>query len=135
MNDTIQLEVARPRAVIADVWFDPMRNMEWMEDTRIEPMGDGRFRMTGGGMAFTMTVVSQRPPDEMTLRLDGPGVTVDIHAQLIALTPEKTLLVSKEVFRFAGVFGPLKGMLARPFIRKAHRAQMTALKEYAERQP
>ena len=135
MNDTIKLEVAAPRATIADLWFDPKRIAEWMLDTRVEIINDDQYRMVSKSMTFTVTVVSKKPPEAMKLHLDGPGVTVDITAELIALTPEKTLLVSAEEFRFAGFLGRVTGVLARPMIRKAHREQMEALKQYAERQP
>lgn len=142
MTSVVEIDIAAPRARVADLFSDPGNNPKWMSDIeRCEPV-TGTLGMPGstyrlvpksGNRVFVATVVSRDLPDELRLRLDAPKVVVSIVDRFVATSPEVTRLVSEEEFRFKGVLSSMLGFLARPAIKKAHRRHMDAFKQFVER--
>ena len=141
MRSVVEIEIAAPRARVADLFSDPANNPEWMSDIeRCEPV-TGTLGMPGstyrlvpksGNRVFVATVVSKDLPDELRLRLDAPNVVVSIVDRFVATSPEVTRLVSEEEFRFKGVLSSVLGFIAQPAIKKAHRRHMDAFKQFVE---
>jgi hypothetical protein len=77
-------------------------------------------------------VLSRDLPSELKLSLDEPSVSVAITDKFVALSPQKTRLISEEIFRFKGVFNNIVGILARWRIKAAHRRHMESFKRFAE---
>jgi hypothetical protein len=55
-----------------------------------------------------------------------------VNVRFVALSSERTRLISEEVFRFKGLFNKVFGFLAQRSIKKAHRRHMEAFKRFAE---
>jgi hypothetical protein len=109
---------------------------------RVEPIS-GKAGMPGsqyrlvpkrGNMVFVATVLSRDLPSESRLMLEASNVSVAVRADFRAIAPDRTLLVSEEVFTFKGWVGRIFGFLAQGAIRKAHRTHIEAFKRFAEAQ-
>jgi len=142
MKSTVEVDIDLPRPRLAALFADPTLNAKWMEDLdRYEPLSGqpgapgSTYRLVhrGGDMVFVATVIANDLPNESRLRLDASSLSVSITAKYLALSPQKSRLISEEVFRFKGVLGRIMGFFARPAIHRAHRRQMEAFKRYAER--
>jgi uncharacterized protein YndB with AHSA1/START domain len=141
MTSVVEIDIAAPRARVADLFSDPANNPKWMSDIeRCEPV-NGTLGMPGsthrlvpksGNRVFVATVLSKDLPDELRLRLEAPNVVVSIVDRFVATSPEVTRLVSEEEFRFKGVVNSMLGFLAQPAIKKAHRRHMDAFKQFVE---
>jgi hypothetical protein len=143
MKSVIELEIDAPRGRVAELFADPRRNPEWMDDVaRIEavsgvlgnPGSSYRLVPKRGNLTFVATVVARKLPDELRLSLDSPTVAVAVEARLLALSDRKTKLISEEVFTFKGTFGTILGFVARRAIKRAHRRHMEAFKRFVEAQ-
>ena len=143
MKSVIELEVEAPPARLADLYADPANNPKWMDDLeRFEPMSGepgmpgSTYRMVPkkGNMIFVVTVVARNLPDEVRLSLDASNVTVSVKVTFVALSSERTRLISEEVFSFKGWFNQVYGFLAQNSIKRAHRRHMEAFKRFAEAQ-
>ena len=141
MKSIIELVIDVPQARLAELFADPENNTKWMDDIeRFEPIS-GRPGMPGskyrlapktGDMVFVATVISRDLPNELRLSLDASNVVVSIKDEFVALSSEKTKLISEEVFSFKGLFNKVFGFLAQRTIRNAHRRHMEAFKRFAE---
>jgi uncharacterized protein YndB with AHSA1/START domain len=143
MTSVVEIELAAPRARVAEMFSDPANNPKWMSDVeRCEPVTGtlgtpgSTYRLVpkSGNRVFIATVVSKDLPDELRLRLEAPNVVVAIVDRFVATSPEVTRLVSEEEFRFKGVLSSMLGFLAQPAIKKAHRRHMDAFKQFVERE-
>ena len=85
-----------------------------------------------GDMLFVATVIANDLPNESRLRLEASNVTVSVTAKYVALSPEKSRLVSEEIFTFKSLAGKVTGFFARAAIHKAHRQHMESFKRFAE---
>jgi hypothetical protein len=111
-----------------------------MDDVaRVEPI-DGELGTPGstyrlvpreGNMVFVATVAA-RDTARLRLRLDASNVVVSVTSTLIETAPDRTRLISEEVFRFKGLFNTLFGFLAQASIKKVHRRHIEAFKRFAE---
>ena len=141
MKSVVELDIAAPRAQVAELFADPANNPKWMDDIdRCEPLTGtlgspgSTYRMVpkSGNMTFVATVSSKDLPDEVRLRLDEATVVVSIVDRFFVTSPTETRLVSEEEFKFKGILNSVVGFLAQSAIRKAHRRHMIAFKKFAE---
>lgn len=67
-------------------------------------MPGSKYRMAPktGDMVFVATVIARDLPDESRLILEASNVVVSLKARFVALSSEKTRLISEEVFSFKG---------------------------------
>jgi hypothetical protein len=143
MKSVVQLDIDVPRAPLAALFTDPELNTQWMDDIeRIEPISGqlgkpgSRYRLVPkkGSMVFVATVVARDLPRESRLNLEASNVVVSVKGTLTALSPNRTRLVSEELFTFKGLLNKAFGFLAQRSIKKAHRQHMESFKRFAERQ-
>jgi hypothetical protein len=141
MRSIVELDIHVPQERLATLFADPENNMKWMDDLdRYEPvsgqpgMPGSKYRLVPkkGKMVFVATVLSRDLPNESRLSLDASNVAVSITARFVALSPEKTRLISEEVFSFKGLVSKFFGFFAQAAIRKAHRRHMEGFKRFAE---
>jgi len=141
MKSVVELEIDVPQARLAELFADPAHFTKWMDDVEgYEPisgepgMPGSTFRLVPrrGKMAFDAKVIARDLPADFRLCLDASSVTVYVTGTLVALSPERTRLISEEVFRFKGVLHKLFGLLAWRSIEREHRRQMEAFKRFAE---
>ena len=83
-------------------------------------------------MVFTARVVATDLPNESQLVLEAPNVVVQVKGTFAAMGPDKTKLISEEIFSFKSLFNKVFGLLARHAIRKAHRQHMESFKRFVE---
>ncbi len=143
MKSVIELEIDAPQEKLAALFADPQQNTKWMNDVeRVEPIS-GQLGMPGsqyrlvpkkGNMVFVATILSRNLPTESQLILEASNATVSVKGTLVALSSERTRLISEEVFSFKGLFSRLFGFLAQGAIKNAHRRHMEAFKRFAEAQ-
>jgi len=142
MKSVVEFTIQAPRERVAALAADPGNNSKWMDDFKVcvpiagQPGQPGSmYRMVPrkGSMSFVATVISRDLPGEVRLRLDNKDVVVSITDRFLALSPETTTMRSEEDFQFKGLFGRVRGFVARRAIRKAHRRHMEAFKRFAER--
>jgi hypothetical protein len=86
-----------------------------------------------GSTLFTATIV-KRFPDQLYLNLEADNVTVEVHGIVRTLDNGRTRLISKENFKFKGVWNKVYGVLASPVMRITHRRHINAFKAFAELQ-
>jgi len=143
MKSVVELDINVGQAKVAELFTDPQRNPEWMDDVeRIEPVGGdlgkpgSRYRLVPkqGNLTFVARIISRELPTEAKLILDAPSISVSVTGKFIALSEVSTRLVSEEIFIFKGIFWKLRGLFARGAIRGAHRRHMESFKRFAERQ-
>jgi uncharacterized protein YndB with AHSA1/START domain len=143
MKNVIELDINLPRERVAALFADPRNTTKWMDDVeRYEPisgepgMPGSTYRLVPktGKMVFVATVISRQLPDEARLTLDASSVAVSVTGTFVAVSPDRTRLVSEEVFSFKGLFNKLFGFVAQSSIRNAHRRHMEAFKRFAEQQ-
>jgi hypothetical protein len=141
MKSIVELDIQVPQERLATLFADPENNMKWMDDLdRYEPVSGqpglpgSKYRLVPkkGKMVFVATVLSRDLPNESRLSLDASNVAVSITGRFVALSPEKTRLISEEVFSFKGLVSKFFGFFAQGAIRKAHRRHMEAFKRFAE---
>jgi hypothetical protein len=140
MKSVVNLTIDAPQAKVAALMAEPANNARWMDDTEYQPVSGtpgqpgSTFRLIpkDGTPAFVATVVARNLPNELRLLLEAPAVDVEITDRFVALSPQKTLLVSEEVFRFKGAKGTVAALFARRAIRSAHRKHMESFKRFAE---
>jgi hypothetical protein len=140
MTSVVEVDIDRAQADVAALMADPRNNTKWMDDiARVEPI-DGELGTPGstyrlvpreGNMVFVATVAA-RDADRLRLRLDASNVVVSVTSTLIETAPDRTRLISEEVFRFKGLFNTLFGFLAQASIKKVHRRHIEAFKRFAE---
>src|SRR5437899_2684920 len=132
-----------PRERLAALFVDPARMTQWMDDVdRVEAISGepgtpgSKYRLVPkkGSMVFVATVVARDLPRESRLILEAPNVAVSVKGTLVALSSDRTRLVSEEVFSFKGLVGKVFGFLAQKSIRYAHRRHIEAFKRFAELQ-
>jgi hypothetical protein len=141
MKSVVEFEIDAPRADVAELFADPRRNPEWMDDVaRIEPVGGvpgepgSSYRLVPkhGNRIFVATVVARNLPEELRLSLDSPTASVAVDSRLLALSERETKLISEETFTFKGALGTMLGFLGRRAIKRAHRGHMEAFKRFVE---
>lgn len=141
MTSVIELDINGPQERVAAIYADPDNSTKWMDDLqRYEPISGipgtpgSTYRLVPktGKMVFVATVIARKLPTEVRLKLDASSVAVSVTGTFAALSPDRTRLISEEVFRFKGPFHKLFGFAARRTIRKAHRRHMEAFKRFAE---
>jgi hypothetical protein len=143
MKSRVELDINGPQAEVAELFADPRRNPEWMDDiARIEAVSGelgqpgSVYRMVpkkSGAMEFVATVVRRVLPTQVSLSLNTEGVSVAITDTFRKVSDTTTRLISEEVFSFRGRLGKLIGLVSGPMIRRAHRQHMESFKRYAER--
>ena len=124
-NERSKIEFSR-RGDVATARYEPISG---------QPGAPGsmyRLVPKNGDMVFVATVIANDLPNESRFRLDADKVTVAITARYLAVSSERSRLVSEEVFTFKGFTGKVGGFLARVAIHRAHRRQMEAFKRFAE---
>jgi hypothetical protein len=141
MKNVIELDINLPQERVAALFADPRNTTKWMDDVeRYEPisgepgMPGSTYRLVPktGKMVFVATVISRTLPNEARLTLDASSVSVSVTGTFVAVSPDRTRLVSEEVFSFKGLFNKLFGFVAQGSIRNAHRRHMEAFKRFAE---
>jgi hypothetical protein len=142
MKSVVTIDIAMAQADLAELIADPRSYPKWMEEVRrIEPLNGkpgaagSRFRMVARdtGRTFVATVMQRQLPTRFKLSLESPSVSVVVVGQLIKLSSTRTRLLSEETFAFRGALGSALGFLTRLSMRRAHRRQIDALKQLAER--
>ena len=141
MKSVVELEINVPQERVASLFTDPRNSTKWMDDLdRYEPMS-GEPGMPGstyrlvpkkGKMVFLATVISRKLPNEARLNLDASNVAVSVTGTFVPLSPNRTRLISEEVFSFKGPFNKLFGFFVQRTIRNTHRRHMEAFKRFAE---
>jgi polyketide cyclase/dehydrase/lipid transport protein len=141
MKSVIALEIKAPQARVAELFANPENSPQWMDDlARYEAMS-GKPGMPGskyrlvpkkGAMVFVATVIARDLPGRAEVHLDSPTVAVSVTGTFEAVSPDRTRLVSEEVFTFKGLVNRAFGFFAQPAIRRAHRRHMEAFKRFAE---
>jgi len=142
MKSIVEVEIAAPRDAVAQLFADPTNNPRWMDDLEAyEPISGqqgevgSKYRLVPKeGDSFVATVVMRNLPSQLRLELDAPTVAVTISDELVALSPDRTKLISREVFRFKGLTARLLGLLAKRKIHKVHSKHMHSFKRFAERE-
>ncbi len=143
MRSIVDLDINVRQEMLAELFTDPLRNPEWMDDVeRIEPLvGDpgkpgSTYRLVPkqGKFTFVARVISRELPTEAKLILDAPSVSVSVTGKFFPVSKITTKLVSEEIFTFKGLFGKLLGFFARGAIKSVHRRHMESFKDFAERQ-
>jgi hypothetical protein len=86
-----------------------------------------------GSTLYTATIV-KRFPDQLYLNLEADNVSVEVHGIIRTLENGRTRLISKENFKFKGVWNKVYGVLTSPIIRNVHRRHINAFKAFAELQ-
>jgi hypothetical protein len=141
LKSIVQVDIDLPHARLASLFADPTLSTKWMDDiARYEPISGqpgapgSTYRLVprNGDMIFVVTVIANDLPNESRLRLDADNVTVAITARYLAVSSERSRLVSEEDFTFKGMVGRIGGFLARAAIHRAHRRQMESFKRFAE---
>ena len=143
MKSKVELNIAAPQSLVAELFSNPARNPEWMDDVEQIEAVSGRLGEVGsvyrvvprqGGMRFTGTVLGRNLPDSVQLSLDEETVSVLVHAKFIHLSERVTKLISEEQFTFKGTFKKIFSIFARPAIKRAHRRHMESFKRFAEQE-
>ncbi|MGA7823436.1 MAG: SRPBCC family protein [Steroidobacteraceae bacterium] len=143
MRSVIELDVNVRQEKLAELFTDPRRNPEWMDDLeRIEPVsGDlgapgSSYRLVPkkGRLTFVARVISRELPTAAELVLEAPNVSVSVTGRFIPLSETTSRLVSEEIFKFNGVLWKFLELFARRAIKGSHRKQMESFKRSAERQ-
>ena len=142
MKSVVEVEIAAPRNAVAQLFADPGNNPRWMDDLEAyEPISGkqgevgSKYRLVPkDGDPFVATVKMRNLPSQLQLELDAPSVAVSISGELVALSAERTKLISREVFRFKGLPARLLGLLAKRKIHKVHSRHIHAFKQFAERE-
>jgi hypothetical protein len=142
VKSTVIIDVDAPPKEVASLFADPSINVQWMHEIeRYEPIS-GKQGMPGsvyrlipkaGTLLFTATVI-KRFPDQLYLNLEADNVTVEVHGTIKTLENGRTRLISKENFKFKGVWNKVYGTLAHPVIHNVHRRHIKAFKAFAELQ-
>jgi hypothetical protein len=142
VKSTVVIDVDAPAKEVASLFANPSINVQWMHEIeRYEPIS-GKQGMPGsvyrlipktGTMLLTATVV-KRFPDQLYLNLEADNVTVEVHGTIKTLENGRTRLISKENFKFKGVWNKVYGTLAHPAIHSVHRRHIKAFKAFAELQ-
>jgi len=141
VKDIVEIDIDAPVAKVARLFTNPGNSEKWMDDSRYEALsGDqgapgSTYRLVSrkGKMTFTATVVARDLPNEAQLVLEAPNVVVRVKGTFAAIGPDKTKLISEEIFSFKGLFNKVFGLLARHSIRSAHRHHMESFKRFVER--
>jgi len=84
-------------------------------------------------MVFVATVISSGRPNEVRLHLDASNVAVSVTDRFVRLSPDRTRVISEEVFSFKGLIPTVFGIIGQRAIRRAHRRHMAGFKRFAER--
>lgn len=143
MKSVVEVDINVPQAKLAALFVDPRNSTKWMDDLdRYEPISGepgvpgSKYRLVPrkGDMVFVATVIARALPNEARLSLDGPGVTVSVTGRFQPLAPNRTRIISEEVFSFNGPVRKAFGFFAQKAIRKAHRRHIEAFKRFAEGQ-
>jgi hypothetical protein len=118
MKSTVTVDIDAPREMVAALFADPSKNVDWMDDVaRSEPVS-GEQGMPGstyrlvpkkGSMLFTVTVVSRNLPNELRLHLDAATAVVAVRGILSTLPDGRTRLESQEEFTFKGLWNAAFG--------------------------
>ena len=142
MKSTVIIDVDAPAKEVASLFADPSINVQWMHEIeRYEPIS-GKVGMPGsvyrlipkrGATSLTATVV-KRFPDQLFLSIEADNVTVEVHGTIKSLENGRTRLISKENFKFKGVWNKVYGTLSHPATHNVHRRNIKALKAFAEQQ-
>jgi hypothetical protein len=141
VKSVVELEINVPQERVAALFADPGTSTKWMDDLkRYEPIsGDpgmpgSTYRLVPkkGNMVFVATVISRQLPNEVRLNLVASNVAVAVRGRFVPLSPDRTRLISEEVFSFKGLFNRLFGFFAQRTIRNTHRRHMEAFKRFAE---
>jgi len=143
MKHIVVIDIDAPQDAVADLYSDPSKNTQWMDDVeRYEPVS-GKQGMPGskyrlipkrGSMLFTATVVERELPRKLRLKLDSSSAVVEMRGTLSSLPGGRTRLTSEEVVSFKGDWHKFTGLFARPAIRWTHRKHIQAFKKFVERQ-
>lgn len=143
MRSVVELDINVRQEKLAELFTDPRRNPEWMDDLeRIEPVsGDlgapgSSYRLVpkNGRLTFVARVISRELPTAAALVLEAPNVSVSVTGRFIPLSKTTSRLVSEEIFKFKGVRWKLLELVAQKSIKGSHRKHMEAFKRFAERQ-
>ena len=141
VKSVVELDINVPQERLAALFADPRHSTEWMDDVaRYEPISGvpgtpgSTYRLVPktGKMVLVATVISRRLPAEVRLHLDASSVAVSVTATFTALSPQRTRLISEEVFSFKSLIHTLFGIVAQGAIRRAHRRHMAGFKRFAE---
>ena len=143
MKSVFETEINMPQQQLAELFANPGNNGKWMDDLgSYEPisgepgMPGSKYRLVQKNgnteMAFIATMTARNLPYELKLTLEAPNVTVSITGKFVALAPEKTRLISEEVFTFSGLLNKIFGFVVQKDIKAAHHRHMESFKRFAE---
>lgn len=141
MKSVVEVEINAPQQKVAELHVDPRNNPKWMHDVARYESVSGEVGMPGftyrlvpkeGNMIFLATVVERNLPDELKLHLKAEDVSVEVTAKFIALSSEKTKLVSEQVFTFKGQDSTSVSPDVENAIKTAHRSHIEGFKRFAE---
>jgi hypothetical protein len=142
VRSVVELDIDVPQATLAALMADPGNSTKWMDDLeRYEPISGepgtpgSTYRLVpkSGKMVFVATVISSGRPNEVRLHLDASNVAVSVTDRFVRLSPDRTRVISEEVFSFKGLIPTVFGIIGQRAIRRAHRRHMAGFKRFAER--
>lgn len=141
MKSVVEVEINAPQQKVAELHADPRNNPKWMHDIARCESVSGEIGMQGstyrlvpekGDMIFLATVAERNLPNELKLHLEAEGVSVEVTAKFIALSSEKTKLMSEQVFMFKGQDSISVSPEIENAIKAAHRSHIKGFKRFAE---
>lgn len=115
MTYSHEILIDRPRDKVVALFADPEEAKNWQPGLiSIEPISgppgqEGsksrlRFKMGKGEMEMTETILTRRLPEEFHGVYDAPGVHNIVRNYFHEAGPDRTRLVSENVFEFSGLF-------------------------------
>jgi hypothetical protein len=143
MRSRVEVNIAAAPVLVAELFSDPSRNVEWMNDVeRIEALR-GNLGEVGSvykiipkdnGLCFVATVLAVDLPNRLRLSLDEKTVSVSVNATFVRLSETMTKLISEEQFMFKGLLKRFFSIFVRTSIKRAHRRHIESFKRFAERE-
>jgi hypothetical protein len=153
VNYTVSIEIAKPREEVAQLLADPAHLPKWLRGLVVHEPQSGahgqvgtksRIVMQMGQQKFeaTETIMRREPADLRAIpkgsvvhferEIVGEGIWSVARDRLTEVSPNKTLWVSENEYRFGGLFMRLVGFLMLRAFRKQSLQHMQDFKAFAE---
>ena len=132
MKSVFEIEVNVPQEKLAELFAEPENYKKWMGDLEGFEIISGKPGMLGlkyrlmqknGNKKtdFIATVTASNLPNEFSMTIQEPDVAqVSVTGQFVALSADKTKLISKEEFKFKGISNKIGGLLYQQSIKGDH---------------
>ncbi len=140
---TVELDIARPREEVAELYEDPQQLVKWqkglqsVEHLAGDPGQVGAksrlvFQIEGRTVVMTETILVRDPPERFERLYDATGVSNTVRHRLIRLEEDRTKWISENEFHFRGSMRVV-GWLMKGAFPKQSLAYLEAFKALAER--